>query len=283
MLTIDYNGARIAYADTGSGETVLLLHSSASSSAQWRSLTETLQNSHRVLAPDLYGYGETDPWPGQGPFSLSDEAALVNAILARSSGPIHLVGPSYGGAVALRFAVQQPERLRSLTLIEPVAFHLIRDTPPDGTDSALFLEVMEIAALVRRATASGDYRGAMARFVEYWNGHDAWAQTKPEVRAAIARRMPKVALDFWATTTETTPRAAFRQIAVPTLVLRGARSPQPTRCIAELVADNLPEGRLQTIDGAGHMLPLTHKEAVNAAVAEHLLRSMAAGPRPVAA
>ena len=49
------------------------------------------------------------------------------------------------------------------------------------------------------------------------------------------------------------------------------------------MADNLPEGRLQTIDGAGHMLPLTHKEAVNAAVAEHLLRSMAAGPRPVAA
>ena len=83
--------------------------------------------------------------------------------------------------------------------------------------------------------------------------------------------------------TEATPRAAYERIAVPTLVLRGARSPRPTRRIAELLAESLPASRLQTIDGAGHMLPLTHKEAVNAAVAAHLLRSMAGRHRPAAA
>ena len=131
MPRIELNGARVAYADTGSGETALLLHATASSGAQWQTLTDALRAGCRVLAPDLYGYGETDPRPGDGAFALADEAALVNAILARSSGPIHLVGHSYGGAVALRFAVQQPERLRSLILIEPVAFHLLRDDAPD--------------------------------------------------------------------------------------------------------------------------------------------------------
>ena len=284
MPRIDLKGARVAYAETGSGETVLLLHATASSGAQWQALSETLRSGYRVLAPDLYGYGETDPWPGHGPFALAEEAALADAVLADAGqGPIHLIGHSYGGAVALRFAMQQPERLRSLVLIEPVAFHLLRDEALGPANRHLFSEVMEVADLVSSAAASGDYRSAMARFVDYWNGDGAWMRTKPELQAALARRTPKVALDFWATTTESTPRTAYRRIAVPTLVLRGARSPRPTRRIAELVAESLPEGRLQTIDGAGHMLPLSHKEAVNAAVAEHLRRSMAGRHRRAAA
>ena len=283
MPRIDLNGARIAYAETGSGETVLLLHATASSGAQWRSLTEALQAGCRVLAPDLYGYGETDPWPGHSPFALAHEAALAEAILTPENGPIHLVGHSYGGAVALRFAVQQPERLRSLVLIEPVAFHLLWDEPSDPADRRLFHEVRKIAGLVSRAAANGDYRSAMARFVDYWNGGGAWTRTKPELQAALARRTPKVALDFWATMTESTPRAAYGRIAVPALVLGGARSPRPTRRIAELVAESLPGSRLQTIEEAGHMLPLTHTEAVNAAVVEHLRRSMAGRHCPAAA
>jgi len=246
-------------------------------------LTETLQGGCRVLAPDLYGYGETDPWPGYDPFSLADEAALADAILPPGHGPIHLVGHSYGGAVALRFALQRPERLRSLVLIEPVAFYLLSGHGPDSADRQLFRQVMEIAALASKAAANGDYRRATARFVDYWNGEGAWTQTKPEMQAALARRMPKVALDFRATMTESTPRAAYRRIQVPTLVLRGARSPRPTRRIAELVAESLPASRLHTIEGAGHMLPLTHKEAVNAAIVEHLLHVMARRERPAAA
>jgi pimeloyl-ACP methyl ester carboxylesterase len=55
MPRIDLDGARVAYADAGSGETVLLLHGKASSGAQWRCLTEALRPACRILAPDLYG------------------------------------------------------------------------------------------------------------------------------------------------------------------------------------------------------------------------------------
>jgi len=284
MSKIDLNGAQIAYVETGSGETVLLLHATASAGAQWQALAETLRSGWRVIVPDLYGYGESDPWPGHGPFALAEEAALAEAVLADAGqGPIHLVGHSYGGAVALRFAMQQPERMRSLVLIEPVAFHLLRDEAPCPANRYLFREVMEVAAPVSRAAASGDYRRAMARFVDYWNGKGAWLRAKPELRAILARHTPKVALAFWATTTEATPRVAYERIAVPTLILSGSCSPRPTRHIAELLAQSLPDSRLQTIDGAGHMLPLTHKEAVNAAVRAHLLRNKAGRHRPAAA
>src|SRR6185503_3141479 len=58
---------------------------------------------------------------------LGQEAALVRALLDRYDGPAHLVGHSYGGAVALNVAHSRGAMLRSLTLIEPVAFHLLRD------------------------------------------------------------------------------------------------------------------------------------------------------------
>ncbi len=284
MPKIELNGARVAYAATGSGETVLLLHATASAGAQWQALAETLRSGWRVVAPDLYGYGESDPWPGHALFALAEEAALADAVLADiGRGRLHLIGHSYGGAVALRFAMQQPERLQSLTLIEPVAFHLLREETPRPANRDLFIEVMEVAALVSGAAASGDYRRAMARFVDYWNGKGTWLRVKPELQAALARHTPKVALDFWATTTETTPRAAYERIAVPTLILSGSCSPRPTRRIAELLAQSLPDSRLQTIEGAGHMLPLTHKEAVNAAVLAHLLRNKAGRHRPAAA
>jgi pimeloyl-ACP methyl ester carboxylesterase len=281
MPNIDFNGARIAYFEAGSGETVLLLHATASDGGQWRSLAEMLGGDCRPLAPDLYGYGETDSWPGSGPFTLAAEVALAEAVLPSGGGKFHLVGHSYGGAVALQFAMRQPGRLLSLVLIEPVAFHLLCDDTPSSR--RLFLEAIEIATLVWRATASGDYRSGMVGFIDYWNGPGSWMRLKPEVQAALARRVPKVALDFRAVTMESTPLAAYRRIAVPTLVLRGSESPGPTRRIAELLAERLPQGHLRTIEGAGHMLPLTHKDAVNAAIAEHLLRSRAGHGRPVAA
>jgi pimeloyl-ACP methyl ester carboxylesterase len=283
MPTIDHRGARIAYAEAGFRETVLLLHSSASASAQWRSLAETLQAGCHVLAPDLYGYGETGAWRGDAPLRLADEVALAEAVLPRRHGPVHLVGHSYGGAVALRFAADRPERLLSLTLIEPVAFHLLRDTPRDSADRALFREVAAVATALAIAAARGDEGGGMAAFVDYWNGAGAWRRMKPEQRAALGRCAAKVTLDFEATMTELTPLAALRQIEVPTLILRGDASPLPTRRIAALLAEALPNACLRTIEGAGHMLPLTHREAVNAAIAEHLFCSPAGRQRPAAA
>src|SRR5262245_43059778 len=81
MPTTDVDGSRVAYVETGSGETVLLLHSSASTGAQWRSLMEILRPHWRVLVPDLYGYGETDRRPDPGLPGLAGEVALVDAVL----------------------------------------------------------------------------------------------------------------------------------------------------------------------------------------------------------
>ena len=149
MSIFQVSGSRVEFLEQGSGEPVVLLHSSGSSSAQWRSLAERLSERYQVIAPDLYGYGGTAHWPGRGPFHLESEAEIVLAALGRDEWA-HFVGHSYGGAVTLHIARFRPDLLRSLALFEPVAFHLLR-----GADAAAFAEIGQVAESVVRAVACG--------------------------------------------------------------------------------------------------------------------------------
>ena len=93
MPTIEFDQAKLAYFEVGGGETAVLLHSSAGSGAQWRSLSTQLADRFAVLAPDLYGYGASEPWPGRAAMTLADEVAPLEALLARRPGLVHLGRP----------------------------------------------------------------------------------------------------------------------------------------------------------------------------------------------
>ena len=105
---------------------VIALHCSGAGAGQWRQLGEALAPRHELVAPEHYGCDSTGPWSGEHAFTLADEAARTIEIIDRSDGKVHLVGHSYGGGVALRAAVERPDRIASLTLYEPSAFHLLR-------------------------------------------------------------------------------------------------------------------------------------------------------------
>src|SRR5215475_3065405 len=261
MATLQVSGSQVQYVELGSGEPVFLLHSSGSSSGQWRALAERLSQRYRVIAPDFYGYGGSAQWTGARPFHLECEAEIVLALLERVNEQAHLVGHSYGGAVALHLAGLRCDLLRSLTLIEPVAFHLLR-----GADAPALAEITEVAESVARATTRGEYHAGFGRFVDYWSGPDAWSAIPPDKRHAMAARLPKVALDFHATLNEPTRLEDFCWMTVSTLLLYGTSSPLPTRRISELLARILPDAELKAIGGAGHMAPLTHRDQVNAMV-----------------
>ena len=162
MPNLQIYGSRVEYLELGNGEPVVLLHSSGSSSAQWRALAERLGDRYRVIAPDLYGYGGTAHWPGGRPFHLECEAEIVLALLERVNDRAHLVGHSYGGAVALHVAGSRCDLLRSLTLIEPVAFNLLRKS-----DAPALTEITDVAQSVARAVACGEYVAGFGRFVDY--------------------------------------------------------------------------------------------------------------------
>jgi len=265
---IDINRCNVEFVDQGNGQPVVLLHSTGASSAQWRVLIDRLSARLRVIAPDFYGYGATAPWPGQGAFSLADEAALVNTLLDGLDEPAHLIGHSYGGAVALQVARARGRELRSLTLIEPVAFHLLRDG--DETDTAALREIIGIADTVTRSLGCGDYLGGLGRFIDYWSGPGTWASIPMGKRSGMAKSLAKVALDFHATINDASRLGDLERIDVPTLLMQGSRTVLPARRICHRLALALPGASTRTIDGAGHMSPLTHRDQVNDLIVAHL-------------
>jgi pimeloyl-ACP methyl ester carboxylesterase len=268
MSRLDIDGASVEYLEQGSGSPVMLLHSTGASSAQWRALVERLATRFHVIAPDLVGYGATTHWRGRGAFGLAHEAALVGALLDRLDEPAHLVGHSYGGAVALHVARTRGDRLRSLTLFEPVAFHLLRDG--DADDAAALREIGDVAAEVARALGCGDYAAGAGHFVDYWNGPGAWAAVPVVRQDALMARLSKVALDFQAALHEPTSLEDLERIAVPTLLMQGEHSPRSTQRICRRLAGTLRALRMATVRGAGHMAPLTHRDEVNTQIVAHL-------------
>jgi pimeloyl-ACP methyl ester carboxylesterase len=181
------------YLEAGAGEPTLLLHCSAGANSAWMPLIGHLGPGFLALAPDLLGYGRNDPWPRGAVLRPDDELGVVEALLDIAGRPVHLVGHSYGGTVALSVASRYPQRVASLTLIEPVAFHLLRRADePDGW--------REIAALAERHLAlvdAGRDAEAAEAFTTYWMGRPAWHQmAEAAPRDSIVRTMPKVAAEW---------------------------------------------------------------------------------------
>jgi pimeloyl-ACP methyl ester carboxylesterase len=100
--------------EAGAGPGVVCLHANASTSGQWRALMDKLAHNFHVLAPDLYDAGKSPQWPSDRVIRLSDETALIEPVLERAGPPLALVGHSYGAAVALIAALQNPGRIGAL-------------------------------------------------------------------------------------------------------------------------------------------------------------------------
>jgi len=248
---------------------VMALHCSGAGASQWTYLAEALGGGYELLAPEHFGNESTGPWTGEHGFTLADEAARTIALIDACESKVHLVGHSYGGGVALHVALARPERIASLALYEPSAFHLLRQMRGDGAEA--FAEITSIARRTCEGVVTGNYRGAASAFVNYWNGPGAWDALRPAVQQALIRWSPKAPLDFRALIEEPTAASAYRKLAVPTLILRGEHAPLPARLIAQGLSNLLPASCLLTVDGAGHMGPLTHAPEVSALIVQHIV------------
>lgn len=247
---------------------VIALHCSGGGASQWSHLAEVLGGNYALLTPEHYGSEATGHWSGEHAFTLADEAARIVSLIDGSGGKVHLVGHSYGGGVALKVALSRPGRIASMVLYEPCAFHLLKQMGQAG--AAAFAEVAGVAARMGRGVVAGDYRGAMATFVDYWNGPGAWGGLRPHVQSTLIRWAPKGPMDFHALIEETTPADAYRELTFPVLLLRGEHAPTPTRLMAETLEELLPSSRLAVVGGAGHMGPVTHAPVVFAMIGRHV-------------
>lgn len=269
-MTSEANPACIANIDVGRGEPVVMIHCSSATKAEWQSLCETLNADFQSFAVDQWGCGQRAPWTDKGEFNLVSEAAPIIELIRNIGTPVHLVGHSYGGGVALRIARELPQLIRSLTLVEPSSFHLLKEGNTD--DQTLLQEIIDVAEAVNEAVSSGNYWGGTGTFVDYWSGEGTWDAMPHKLQMTLSQTLGKVILDFAALLNEPALLEDYATITCPTLILCGERARRPSRRIVRMLAGTMPAAYVQEVAGAGHMSPLTHPETVNDLIREHLYR-----------
>ncbi len=177
--------------EQGTGPNVVCLHTSAGSSAQWRHLMDDLAPSFRAFAPDFYGDGKSPPLPQDRVFEEGDDVELIQPVLERAA--FHLVGHSYGGAIALRIALQQPENVLSLALYEPALWGLLETNWPSEAGT---LEIQGVRQRLVEHVKAGLLEEAGKGFIDYWSGAGAWDQTPNERKPAFAESVRACALKW---------------------------------------------------------------------------------------
>lgn len=270
MPVIDTAAGRLSYFDNGCVEgdvpRLMLLHSGAASHRQWRPLIAALGRGWHIVAPDLIGHGET-PMPDHGRSTLEEEIARLTALLERMDGPVHLIGHSYGGAMALELARRQPQCIASLAMYEPVAFGLLRDS----SQRDAWREIALVAQRHIDLVANGDARTAAIAFLDYWVGPGALLAMPEHMQAYVTGCMRPVASEFRELLQAGgTAAAGLKSLTMPVLLLCGSETTLAVRGVIAELHHLLPAPRYINLAGATHMAPLLQPDLVNPLLTDFL-------------
>ena len=205
---------------------------------------------------DLPSHGRSSDWDGTG--DLHDVATDMGRALLTE--PMDLIGHSFGATVAMRLAMEHPEMVRSVTMIEPVYFAPAIADHPDEMFAAL-----GVNEEFNAAWDSGDRETAARCFNRAWGDGTKWADFSPRARSYMTDRIHFVvgsAPFLEEDSAGLLKNDMFARATMPALLIKGGKSNAAAGYINDAIARRLPDATSTTIEGAGHMAPLTHPEQV---------------------
>ncbi|MGW3126503.1 alpha/beta fold hydrolase [Streptomyces sp. NPDC001123] len=269
---LDVAGKKIFVAETGDGPAVLLLHGGgpgASGVSNYSRNIAELAKEHRVIVPDLPGYGRsTKGIDGTDPFGyLADH---IRGVLDRLGlDKAHLVGNSYGGACALRLALDTPDRVDRMVLMGPGGIGTTRALPTPGLNS-----------LLTYYSGDGPSRLKLEKFIRthlVFNAAEVPASVidsryqdsiDPEVVANPPLTRPKSLGTVWKM--DFTRDRRLARLPVPTLVLWGAADKVNRPSGGRMLADRMPNCDLYEVANTGHWVQWERAELFNSVCADFL-------------
>ncbi|MEO8835319.1 MAG: alpha/beta hydrolase [Caldimonas sp.] len=255
------------FQEQGRGEGVLCLHSNASTSSQWRQLSDLLSGRFHVVAADGCGAGKSPDWSPSTDATLDAEIDFLSPVLRAVGEQFHVVGHSYGAALALQLAAPHPKRVLSVAMYEPTLFYLVAGGDPSTSPAAgIWQASSDAAALV----GGGNNASAAERFVDFWMTEGSWRQMPGKRQDMVARSVRNVGRWREATFAQGAPATAFAALQMPVLLMWGDCSPESSQSVVRLLGTILADVTSAPQPGLGHMGPITDPERVNAQIASFL-------------
>ncbi|GAB3398704.1 alpha/beta fold hydrolase [Amycolatopsis echigonensis] len=263
-LTIDVRGVATNYHDQGSGDPVLLIHGSGpgvSAWANWRLALPELAKRHRVLAPDVLGFGYTERPEAAVYDAESWLDHLVGFLDALGLDRVSVVGNSFGGSLALRLATRCPDRVHRLVLMGSVGVHF-PITP--GLEAVWGFEpsVENMRRLLD--VFAHDPRFATDELAELRYR----AATRPGVHEAYAAMFPPPRQDKVAAMA--VPEDAIAALPHETLLVHGRDDQVIPPSTSHRLLDLIPNSQLHVFARCGHWVQIEHAAAF-AALADAFL------------
>lgn len=269
---VEVDGLTLHFLDWGGeGPPLILLHATGFLSRLWTAVAAGLSPHRRVLALDQRGHGDSEAPPSDYHWRhfVDDLRGFIAALgLARPAA----VGHSLGGAVAAYCEATSPGTFSRLALIDPIIF------PQRGP---LRLRGNTLAQRTRRRRLVWPSRREL--FASYrprppfntWREEVLWQYvnwgTRSQRDGRVALKCPgAIEAQVYENNASLDTFDRLPQVACPTLVVRGERSDTISAELAQAMVSRLPRGRLLTITGAGHLVPMEQPEAVAEAIGNFL-------------
>lgn len=253
------NGIRMQVLDQGSGQPVLFVHGFPLDHSMWTHQIAEFSKTHRVIAPDLRGFGRSEVTPGTVTMQqFADDLSELLRVMKVSESVV-LCGLSMGGYIAFQFAKYHREQLKALILC---------DTKAAADSEEARQTRLKMADLVTRSGTGILAETMPAKLFAAKNiGSEADTATREVIRRANPLGVAAAQLGMAARPDVTSQLAA---IDVPTLVIVGEEDVITPPAEMEGVSKQIANSRYVLIPGAGHMAPLEDPRPVNAAMREFL-------------
>jgi pimeloyl-ACP methyl ester carboxylesterase len=243
---------------------ILALHCTMAFGGAWAGVAKHLGDITTIRAPDLPSHGRSADWDEISDFG---QTAFDSTLAALDDAPMDVVGHSFGGMTALRLAIAYPERIRTLTLIEPVFFAVAQQDQPE-----VMADLDTRAAPFADAIGRGDMAGAARAFNRMWgDGGPGWDTLPESTRAAMTRAIHVVPDTYGLLYDDTAGMlapGAMDRCTMPTLLMRGQKAHQSIIAVNDGLARRLPNATQYVVEGSGHMAPITHPARVAGALKE---------------
>lgn len=245
--------ADVEYSESGEGPALLLLPGSFGTGAGWKPVTERLTGSYRLVTTSLLGYGATAERRPFGNATMRQQTEIIDCILDRIAEPTHVVGHSFGGLAALAHAIDGAIKPASLMLVEANPLGLLK-TAGEADFYAMFGRMTQEYF----AEFEAGRPDAARHVIDFYGGQGTFAAFPAKVRDYVMKTTPANVRDWSSGTPFEPPLSTYRQIAATTVVVRGGGGHPAMMRLAEILAETIPNARLETIAGGSHFLPSTH-------------------------
>ena len=243
---IDVNGATLHCETAGAGDAIVLVHSGITDSRMWDAQIEPLTRDHLVVRYDMRGFGRSTIPPE--PFAHHDD--LFGLFHALDLGPSVLIGASYGGDVAAAFAIEHPELIQALVLVNS----LVGMAEPSAG-------LRDGWRAVNAAMENEDVEHAVELETRMWvdgprrTPSEVDKELREQVNAMNAAIFARADEQDAAEERELEPPAVERlsEIRVPALVVVGELDQPDAMVSAATLVAGIPHARKVTIPNAGHL------------------------------